>query len=116
MATYSIDTAEAIKHLKQNGFEEQQAEAIVHTFGRTQDDLVSKKDLDLAIEGLRKDLTGEIQTVRTDLTGEIQKVRDDMSSQFKWIIGIVLGGFLATFLGVIGLVIALLNMAGGGAG
>ena len=116
MATYSIDTAEAIKHLKQNGFEEQQAEAIVNTFARTQDDLVSKKDLDLAIEGLRKDLTGEIQKVRTDLTGEIQKVRGDLSSQFRWTIGIVLSAFLATFLGAIGLVIVVLNMAGGGAG
>lgn len=109
MATYSIDTAEAIKHLKQNGFEEQQAEAIVHTFGRTQDELVSKKDLDLAIEKLRTDLTGEIQRVRDDLGSQ-------MSSQFKWLIGIVLGAFLTTFLGVIGLVIAVINLAGGGAG
>ena len=73
MATYSIDTAEAIKHLKHNGFEEQQAEAIVNTFGRTQDDLVSKQDLNLEIEGLRKDLS------------------EQMSSQFRWIIGTVIG-------------------------
>ena len=90
MATYTIDTAEAIKHLKQNGFEEQQAEAIVNTFARTQDDLVSKQDLDLAIERLRKDLS------------------DQMSSQFKWIIG--------TIIGVAGLLLAAIAMFVGGAG
>lgn len=90
MSTYTIDTAEAIKHLKQNGFEEQQAEAIVNTFARTQDDLVSKQDLDLAIERLRKDLS------------------DQMSSQFKWIIG--------TIIGVAGLLLAAIAMFVGGAG
>ena len=130
MATYSIDTAEAIKHLKRHGFEEEQAEAIVHTFGRTQDDLVSKQDLELVIEKLRKDLTGEIQQVRTDLTSDIQKVqtnlntavgelsecitktREDlssqMSSQLKWIIG--------TVIGVAGLLLAAIALLVGGSG
>ena len=107
--TYSIDTAKAIDNLVKNGVQEKQARAIVETFSLTQDELISKKDLDLVIEKLRTDLTGEIQKVREDLSAQ-------MSSQFRWTIGIVLSAFLATFLGVIGLVIAVLNMAGGGAG
>ena len=74
MATYSIDTAEAI----------------VNTFGRTQDDLVRKQDLDLAIERLRKDLS------------------EQMSSQFKWIIG--------TVIGVAGLLLAAIALLVGGSG
>ena len=66
MATYSIDTAAAIKHLKQNGFEEQQAEAIVHTFGRTQDDLVSKHDLDAAVNAITKEMNEKFSEVHLE--------------------------------------------------
>ena len=83
MATYSIDTAKAIDNLVANGVEEKQARAIVETFILTQDDLLSKKDLDLALQKLRTDLTDEIQTVRTDLTDEIQKVRTDMTGEIQ---------------------------------
>ena len=112
MATYSIDTAEAIKHLKQNGFEEKQAEAIVQTFGRTQDDFVNKHDLNEAVNELR----GEMKDLRIGLTERITETREDlsaqMSSQLKWIIGTV----LATFLGVVGLLFAVITMFVGGAG
>ena len=119
MATYCIDTAKAFDNLVDNGVEEKQARAIVETFSRTQDDLASKQDLDLAMEKLGTDLTGEIQKVRTDLsgemqkvrtdlTGEMQKVRTDMSSQFKWMIGT----FIAIFIGGGGLLFTLLKLFG----
>ena len=96
MATYIIDTAEAIKHLKQHGFKEEQAEAIVHTFGRTQDDLVSKKDLDLAIEGLRKDIEHlatreELKNHMLDVKDQMIDIQKQMNTQLKWIVVSIFG-------------------------
>ena len=45
MATYTIDTAAAIKKLIGSGMPEAQAEAVVHTFAETQDEVATKGDI-----------------------------------------------------------------------
>ena len=45
MATYTIDTAAAIKKLIGSGMPEAQAEAVVHTFAEAQDEVATKGDI-----------------------------------------------------------------------
>lgn len=93
MTTYSIDTAKAIDNLVKNGVEEKQAKAIVETFSLTQDNLVSKHDLDEAI----REVKDEIQTLRHEVKEEIKDLRFEMQERFnaqlKWMIGVFFAGF-----------------------
>lgn len=82
MTTYSIDTAKAIDNLVKNGVEEKQAKAIVDTFSLTQDDLVSKHDLDEAIREVKEEIK--------DLRFEMQ---ERFNAQLKWMIGVFFAGF-----------------------
>ena len=102
----AVDTHKAVKKLKEVGFDEAQAEAVVRMVGEAFDDSVATKaDIvtvraDLSTQGA--EVRGEIQEVRTDLStqgaelraeiqevrgeirevrGEIQEVRTDLSTQ-----------------------------------
>ena len=95
----AVDTHKAVKKLKEVGFDEAQAEAVVVMVGEAFDDSVATKaDIvtvraDLSTQGA--ELRGEIREVRTDLLtqgaelrgeiqevrGEIQEVRADLSTQ-----------------------------------
>ena len=85
----AVDTHKAVKKLKEVGFDEAQAEAVVRMVGEAFDDSVATKaDIvtvraDLSTQGA--EVRGEIQEVRTDLStqgaelrGEIQEVRGEI--------------------------------------
>ena len=63
MTTYSIDTAAAIKRMAKAGFSQEQAEAIVETFVRSKDALITKADLDkLEVRIMVPIVTGQVAT------------------------------------------------------
>lgn len=64
MSTLAFDTHAAVKALKQAGFEEPQAEAVVATVGDAIGDNVATKE-DTRV------LRGDITNLRTELRGEI---------------------------------------------
>ena len=75
----AVDTHKAVKKLKEVGFDEAQAEAVVRMVGEAFDDSVATK-VDIA------ELRGEIREVRTELRAEIRDLEQRMT--------IKLGGLL----------------------
>ena len=59
MPTYSINTAEAIEHLVESGMPATQAKAVVQTFAESQDQPVTKSDLEL----FKVELAGRIDAL-----------------------------------------------------
>lgn len=64
MTTYTIDTAAAIKRMAEAGLPREQAEAIVETFAESNDALVTKADLQAAVDSLEARLTVRIITAQ----------------------------------------------------
>jgi predicted ATP-grasp superfamily ATP-dependent carboligase len=85
----ALDTYKAVKMLKEAGFDEPQAEAVVTTVGNAFDDTVATKT-DVA------ELRIEIQEIRT----EIQEVRAEIR-ELEQRMTIKMGGFLAATIGLI---------------
>ena len=96
----ALDTYKAIKMLKEAGFDEPQAEAVVTTVGNAFDDTVATKtdiaELRIEIQEIRT----EIQEVRADLHAEIQEVRAEIR-ELEQRMTIKMGGFLAATIGLI---------------
>ncbi len=100
----ALDTYKAIKMLKEAGFDEPQAEAVVTTVGNAFDDTVATKtdiaELRAEIQEVRADLHAEIQEVRADLHAEIQEVHAEIR-ELEQRMTIKMGGFLAATIGLI---------------
>ena len=79
MATITFDSLKISDKLKASGFTAEQAEAVVRVIAEAQDDLVTKKDLDVALSPLKTDLA----VLRAEVT------------QIKWMLGFVIGGLIA---------------------
>ena len=79
MATITFDSLKLSDKLKASGFTAEQAEAVVRVIAEAQDDLVTKKDLDVALSPLKLDLA----VLKTEVT------------QIKWMLGLVIGGIIA---------------------
>lgn len=79
MATITFDSLKLSDKLKASGFTAEQAEAVVRVISEAQDDLVTKKDLDVALSPLKIDLA----VLKTEVT------------QIKWMLGLVIGGIIA---------------------
>ena len=87
----AFDTLKASRRLRDAGFAEKQADALVNAFAEdiganlaTKDDIILlRKDMTGEIAALRKDMTGEVAAVRKDMTGEIAAVRQEMASGFE---------------------------------
>ena len=79
MATITFDSLKLRDKLKASGFTAEQAEAVVRVIAEAQDDLVTKKDLDVALSPLKIDLA----VLKTEVT------------QIKWMLGLVIGGIIA---------------------
>ena len=90
----ALDTHKAVKKLKEVGFDEAQAEAVVRMVGEAfGDSVATKADIvtvraDLSTQGA--EVRGEIQEVRTDLStqgaelrGEIREVRGELRVEAK---------------------------------
>ena len=75
MATVTFDTFKLADRLRSAGFNDQQAEAVLRVVSEAQDELVTKKDLQL-----------EIAPLRTDL------------AVLKWMTGVLLAGVLSLIL------------------
>jgi hypothetical protein len=79
MATITFDSLKISDKLKASGFSAEQAEAVVRVIAEAQDELVTKKDLDVALSPLKI----ELAVLRTEVT------------QIKWMLGFVIGGIIA---------------------
>ena len=126
MATYSIDTAAAIRKLKEAQCDEPLAEAIVEIVAASHEEIATKADLEVVrrdierletstkadleqlemkidhlSESTRKDLAGLESSLRSDLRAELAKLHTQV---ILWIVGTgiaILGGgkLLDFFLG-----------------
>ncbi len=88
-----VDTHKAVKKLKEVGFDEAQAEAVVRMVGEAFDNTVATKvdiaELRIEIQEVRgeiQEVRGEIREVRTELRAEIRDLEQRMT--------IKLGGLL----------------------
>jgi hypothetical protein len=79
MATITFDSLKISDKLKASGFSAEQAETVVRVIAEAQDELVTKKDLDVALSPLKI----ELAVLRTEVT------------QIKWMLGFVIGGIIA---------------------
>ena len=75
MATITFDSLKLSDKLKTAGFTAEQAEAVVRVISEAQDELVTKKDLELALAPLKADI-----------------------GLLKWMTGFVLAGLVAVLL------------------
>ena len=75
MATVTFDTLKLADKLKAAGLSPEHAEAVVRVIAESQDELVTRKDLDLALSPIRVDLT-----------------------LLKWMLGFVLAGIVFVLL------------------
>ena len=57
MATITFDSLKLADKLRASGFTAEQAEAVVRVIAEAQDELVTKKDLDISLAPLRSDLS-----------------------------------------------------------
>ncbi|MDD3517004.1 MAG: DUF1640 domain-containing protein [Chromatiales bacterium] len=76
MTTVTFDTLKLVDRLKAAGIPPDQAEAVVRVIAEAQDQLVTKADLDAALER-------ELSPIRTEL------------AVLKWMMGVVIGGIVA---------------------
>jgi len=75
MSTITFDSLKLSDKLKMAGFTAEQAEAVVRVIAEAQDELVTKKDLDIALAPLKADV-----------------------NLLKWMMGFVLAGIVAILL------------------
>jgi hypothetical protein len=75
MATVTVDSEKLADRLKTAGFTPEQAEAVVRVIAEAQDELVTKKDLEIALAPLRADV-----------------------QLLKWMMGFVLAGVVGILL------------------
>ena len=107
----AFDTLKASRRLRDAGFEEKQADALVNAFAEdiganlaTKDDIALLKG-EIAL--LRRDMTSGFESQRKDMTTEIASVRQDMAlleQRLKLRIALAAGGattMILTALGVI---------------
>lgn len=79
MSTITFDSLKLSDKLKASGFTAEQAEAVVRVIAEAQDDLVTRKDLDIALSPLKIDTA----VIKAEMV------------QIKWMLGLVLGGIIA---------------------
>lgn len=79
MSTITFDSLKLSDKLKASGFTAEQAEAVVRVIAEAQDDLVTRKDLDIALAPLKIDTA----VIKAEMV------------QIKWMLGLVLGGIIA---------------------
>jgi len=79
MATITFDSLRIADKLKTAGFTAEQAEAVVRVIVETQDELVTRNNLESALSPLRTDLA----VIKAEMT------------QIKWLQGLVIGGIVA---------------------
>ena len=83
----TFDTLKASHRLREAGFEEQKANALVNAFAEDIGaNLATKDDIALLkgdIDTLRKDMVSGDEAIRKDMANEFASVRQDMASGFE---------------------------------
>ena len=107
MSALAFDTYKAVTALKQAGFEEAQAEAVVNTMGEALGgNVATKADL----TEVRAALEADIAAVKTDLAAvrtEMETLRADMAEQFAalykqlWLMAVGIVGLTVTLVKLI---------------
>ena len=87
MATYLVNTADAIESLVDTGMPQDQAKAVVQIFAETQEELVTKSDLSLVEERL----SSKIQVLDTKLQTIDVKIDSMKSKVITWVLGGMIG-------------------------
>ena len=104
MAALAFDTHKAVTALKQAGFAEPQAEAVVNTMGEALGGSVATK-ADLA--AVQAKLEADIAAVQAKLEADIAAVKTDMAEQFAalykqlWVIAVGIVGLTVTLVKLI---------------
>ena len=86
----AFDTLKASRRLRDAGFEEKQANALVNAFAEdiganlaTKDDLILlRKDMAGEFVAVRKDMASEFAAVRQEMASESAAIRQEMASEF----------------------------------
>ena len=118
MSALAFDTYKAVTALKQAGFDETQAEAVVNTMGdalggnvATKADLTEvRTDLKADIEQLRLTTKADIEQLRVATKADLAESRTDMAEQFAalykqlWLMAVGIVGFTT------GLTVALVKL------
>lgn len=113
-----IDTLKVAKRLREAGFSESQAEAVIATVleGAEDAELATKADLDTAIAALRADLRTEIAAVRAELRetelrleAKIEAVKADILNR---IFGLILGTLVVNIVAIVGAMFAVAKLVG----
>jgi hypothetical protein len=61
------------------------------------------------LERIAADTTAALQAIRTELHDGLREIRDVQRGDFRWLLGLVLGGIGVTISGFVGLLIAVLH-------
>lgn len=93
MASYSIDTAAAIRKLKNAQCDEPLAEAIVEIVAARHDEIATKTDLELVEERLGT----QIKELRVELKTDVADLRTEVAKQHSQIILWIVGTGIALF-------------------
>ena len=119
----AIDTLKVARRLREAGFSEPQAEAVVEAVrgGTEEAELATKHDLAL----LSAELRAEVAAVRVELSGAIATLRAEMREMeqrliakieaangalFNRVVGIILGALLVNVVAIIGSVFAVARL------
>ncbi|MCE2484464.1 MAG: hypothetical protein J4F42_03035 [Desulfurellaceae bacterium] len=104
MSAPAFDTHKAVMALKQAGFEESQAEAVVNTMGEALGgNIATKADL----TEVRAALEGDLAAVKAKLETDIAVVRTEMAEQFAalykqlWLMAVGIVGLTVTLVKLI---------------
>ena len=104
MSTFAFDTHKAVTALKQAGFEEAQAEAVVTTMGEALDGTVATR---ADVTEVRTALEADVAAVQAKLEADIAAVRTEMAQEFKalykqlWLMAVGIVGLAVTLVKLI---------------
>ncbi len=111
MSALAFDTHKAVMALKQAGFEEAQAEAVVNTMGEALGgNVATKADLTEVRAVLEADMVAvkaDIEQLRSETKADLAAVRADMAEQFTalykqlWLMAVGIVGLTVTLVKLI---------------
>src|SRR6202022_4306835 len=116
-----IDTLKVAKRLRDAGFTEPQAEAVIAAVqdGTESADLATKEDLKAEIAALRSELKAEIAALRSELRqaelrleAKIEAIKSDILNR---VFGLILGTLMVNIVAIVGAMFALAKLVDHGA-
>jgi hypothetical protein len=114
----AIDTPKFAKRLRDAGFSDPQAEAVIATVQEAAagDELATKADFDAATAGLRVELKAEIAAVRSEireaelrLEAKIEAVKADILNR---VFGLILGTLVVNIVAIVGAMFGVAKLLG----